>query len=92
VILLWGPLTRAEIPRIEPNTVSGHLSLDRHEQDSLAQFITQCRVDKKNLESAKKAYRICVDRNEIAPAWWQEPWAVVSVAIVSFSLGALVID
>lgn len=81
----------AEIPQIKPNTFSGHLSLDQYQQDSLAKFITQCRVDKKDLESSQKAYRICVEKNEIAPAWWQEPWMVVSIAIVSFSLGTLVV-
>ena len=69
---------------------AGYVNLDRHEAGNLASYIKKCQVDKKDLESAKKAYKFCVDKNEIAPAWWQTPWGVIGVGALSFAAGGLV--
>lgn len=81
---------RAIVPEIIPNSPTGYLHLDIDQQKSLAEYIKQCQVDKKDLESTKNAYKICVDKNEIAPAWWQTPWGVIGIAVVGASMGALV--
>ena len=87
------PLAKAENPTA-PDFTSispvGFLSLDKSEQKYLASYIKQCQIDKKDLSSAKRSYKICVEKNEIAPAWWQSPWGVIGIAVVSGSVGALI--
>lgn len=76
-----------KIPEPQP---SGYVSLDRYEQAELAKFIKQCSLDKKNVSTYQRQYEICAEKHEIAPQWWQTPYAIGGIFILGLVVGGLV--
>jgi hypothetical protein len=76
------------LPEPQP---SGFIHLDKQEQKELATFIKQCSLDKKNVETYKRQYDICADKNELSPQWWQTSYGVTGIFILGLVAGALVV-
>lgn len=85
-----GGAAEPDLASLKIEDPAGYVNLDKQEASGLAEYIKKCQVGKKDLESTQKAYKICVDKNEIAPAWWQTPAGVIGIAVLSASVGALV--
>lgn len=76
----------AEIPKIEPNTPYG-MHLDEKETSKLADFVKQCWKDKKSLELTNSYYKSCIEKPELAVAWWQKPSGIYAIIAGSLLVG-----
>ena len=85
------PSTRADssgILNLNPNP-SGYTSYSPKEQKHLANYIKQCKLDKKDLADTREAYDSCRDKVAGKLFWWQTPYGAISLGLGAFALGVV---
>ena len=65
------------------------LTLNVEQQTNLQEYIKQCDLNEKNLESTKQAFDACTATVGSANGWWQTPTGAASLGLGGLIIGIL---